>query len=80
MYLLYSALLAIGLLLALPYWLWEMLRHGKYRTGFGERMGKVPIRLNDETGRTSIWITLEPAWKSAAAARSSSANSSAPRP
>jgi 3-deoxy-D-manno-octulosonic-acid transferase len=56
MYLLYSALLAIGLLLALPYWLWEMLRHGKYRTGFGERMGKVPIRLNDETGRTSIWI------------------------
>lgn len=56
MYLLYSALLAIGLLLALPYWLWEMLRHGKYRAGFGERLGSVPPRLAPLSGQPTIWI------------------------
>src|SRR5579871_2075372 len=40
MYLLYSALLAAGLLISLPYWLFEMLRHGKYRTGLSERFGQ----------------------------------------
>jgi 3-deoxy-D-manno-octulosonic-acid transferase len=56
MYLLYSALLAIGLLLALPYWLWEMLRHGKYRAGLGERLGSVPHRLKEAPTRPTIWI------------------------
>ena len=33
------------MLLSLPYWLYQILRHGKYRTGFAERMGRVPARL-----------------------------------
>ena len=44
-YFLYSVLLAGGMLLALPYWLVQMVRHGKYRKGFGERLGRVPARL-----------------------------------
>src|SRR5207245_11445683 len=37
--------LAVGMLLCLPYWLFQMLRHGKYRKGLGERLGRVPARL-----------------------------------
>jgi 3-deoxy-D-manno-octulosonic-acid transferase len=55
MYLLYSALLAVTLLLGSPYWIYEMLRHGKYRKGFRERLGIVPSRLRN-SGRTSIWV------------------------
>ncbi len=55
MYLLYSALLAIGLLLGLPYWLFEMLRHGKYRHGLRERLGAVPERIRNPSQR-SIWV------------------------
>ena len=56
MYLLYSALLAAGLLVTLPYWLWQMSRHGKYHAGLGERLGKVPERLASQAGRPVIWI------------------------
>ena len=56
MYLLYSALLASFLLLTLPYWLLQMLRHGKYRAGLGERLGMVPKRLLDPSGLETIWI------------------------
>lgn len=56
MYLLYSALLATGLLLALPYWLWEMARHGKYRAALGERLGMVPQRLAESPAGPTIWI------------------------
>ena len=45
MYLIYSALLAAGLLLTLPYWLMQRLRHGKYRAGLSERLGRIPERL-----------------------------------
>jgi 3-deoxy-D-manno-octulosonic-acid transferase len=44
-YFLYSFLLAAAILLSLPYWLYQMLRHGKYRRGFVERLGSVPSRL-----------------------------------
>lgn len=33
------------MLVSLPYWLFQMLRHGKYRRSFAERFGKVPARL-----------------------------------
>ncbi len=33
------------MLLSLPYWLFQILRHGKYHSGFAERAGKVPARL-----------------------------------
>jgi len=33
------------MLASLPYWLFQMARHGKYRTGLAERLGRVPRRL-----------------------------------
>ncbi len=56
MYLLYSALLAMGLLLSLPYWLWQSWRQGKYRAGIGERLGRVPERLKTAKPGRSIWV------------------------
>jgi 3-deoxy-D-manno-octulosonic-acid transferase len=44
-YLIYSVLLAAGMLLSLPYWLFQMLSHGKYRRGLAGRLGRVPDRL-----------------------------------
>ena len=55
MYLAYSAMLALALVLGSPYWLYEMLRHGKYRTGFRERLGGIPARLG-KISRPTIWI------------------------
>ena len=57
-YLLYSLVLAVGLLLSLPYWLYQIARHGKYRTGFTARMGKVPARLMAAVAgsRPVIWV------------------------
>ena len=55
MYPLYSALLAAALLLGSPYWIYQMLRHGKYRRGLGERFGIVPQRIRLE-GKRSIWV------------------------
>ncbi len=54
MYLLYSALLAAGLLLSLPYWMLTR-RHGKYREGLGERLGRVPPRLHPRPD-PAIWV------------------------
>ena len=56
MYLIYSALLAAAMVLAMPFWLWQMLRHGKYRTGFGERWGSVPERILKQAVQPTIWI------------------------
>jgi 3-deoxy-D-manno-octulosonic-acid transferase len=53
---LYSLALALGMLLSLPFWLYQILRHGKYRRGFSERMGKVPKRLRSASGQPVIWI------------------------
>src|SRR6185437_12759162 len=55
MYLAYSVLLAAALLLGSPFWIFQMLRHGKYRRGLGERLGIVPPRIRAE-GKPSIWI------------------------
>ncbi len=52
---LYSAVLAVALLLSLPYWLIQMLRRGKYRAGLSERLGRVPSRLLAPGART-IWV------------------------
>ncbi len=56
MYLLYSALLAAGLLVTLPYWLWQMSRHGKYHAGLAERLGRTPERLTSWPGQPVIWV------------------------
>jgi 3-deoxy-D-manno-octulosonic-acid transferase len=57
-YLLYSLVLAVGMVLSLPYWLYQIVRRGKYRRGFAERIGKVPSRLNaaGDPGRRVIWV------------------------
>jgi len=56
MYLIYSALLAAGLLVTLPYWLIQRLRHGKYRAGLSERLGRIPQRLTVRPERPTIWV------------------------
>jgi 3-deoxy-D-manno-octulosonic-acid transferase len=53
---LYSPLLALTLLLALPYWLWQMLRSGKYRAGLLERLGRVPPHLARTGDQPCIWL------------------------
>jgi 3-deoxy-D-manno-octulosonic-acid transferase len=59
-YFFYSLLLGAAMLVSLPYWLYHILRHGKYHSGFAERMGSVPARLlaDASTSRSQpvIWI------------------------
>jgi 3-deoxy-D-manno-octulosonic-acid transferase len=43
------------MLLSLPFWLYQILRHRKYWRGFSARMGKVPERLR-ASGQQIIWI------------------------
>src|ERR1019366_1045537 len=56
MYVLYSALLAFLLLITLPYWLLQMLRHGKYRAGLRQRFGAVPHQLLGRGTERTIWV------------------------
>lgn len=44
------------MLLSLPYWVYQILRHGKYRAGFWARMGKVPPRLTVSAGQRVVWV------------------------
>jgi 3-deoxy-D-manno-octulosonic-acid transferase len=62
-YFLYSLLLGATMLLSLPYWLFQMLRYGKYRAGFGERLGRVPKRVRaagDQSGAAQP-VAVQPA-------------------
>jgi 3-deoxy-D-manno-octulosonic-acid transferase len=56
MYLAYSALLAVVLVLGLPYWIYQMVRYGKYRTGFLERFGIVPGHLTTPSAQPTLWV------------------------
>jgi 3-deoxy-D-manno-octulosonic-acid transferase len=56
MYALYSALLAFFLVLTLPYWLLQMMRHGKYRAGLRQRFGAVPPTLTGRGEKPAIWV------------------------
>src|SRR5215831_15473024 len=46
------------MLFSLPYWLYQILRHGKYRSGLAERLGKVPARISAGGSGTQrvIWV------------------------
>jgi 3-deoxy-D-manno-octulosonic-acid transferase len=55
MYFLYSALLAAVLLVSLPYWIYQMRRHGKYRRGLAQRLGRVPSGIGPAQQPT-IWV------------------------
>jgi 3-deoxy-D-manno-octulosonic-acid transferase len=56
MYAFYSALLAFFLVLTLPYWLLQMMRHGKYRAGLRQRFGAVPAALAGRSEKPAIWV------------------------
>src|SRR5437763_16344145 len=56
MYFLYSSLLAISLLNTIPYWIIQMLRHGKYGAGLRERLGRVASRLQGQQPTSAIWV------------------------
>jgi len=53
---LYSALLAASLVVGLPFWIFQMARHGKYRAGVGERLGRVPQRILIPDSGPAIWV------------------------
>jgi len=42
---LYTSALAVAMLVSLPYWLFQIAGHGKYRKGLAERLGRAPLRL-----------------------------------
>jgi 3-deoxy-D-manno-octulosonic-acid transferase len=56
MYLLYSALLAVAIVVTAPYWLFQMLRRNKYRAGFRERWGRVPQAVKVTRAKRTIWV------------------------
>src|SRR5882762_928817 len=56
MYAFYSALLVFFLVLTLPYWLLQMMRHGKYRAGLRQRFGAVPAALAGCGEKPAIWV------------------------
>src|ERR1700675_541409 len=56
MYAFYSALLALFLVLTLPYWVLQMMRHGKYRAGLRQRLGAVPPALAARGEKPAIWV------------------------
>ncbi|MGH9523804.1 MAG: 3-deoxy-D-manno-octulosonic acid transferase [Terriglobales bacterium] len=56
MFFFYSAVLAVALLFSLPYWLVQMLRHGKYREGLAARLGRIPPHIAQLNGVRSIWV------------------------
>ena len=56
MYLLYSVLLGLALIVTLPYWLLQMMRHGKYRAGLLQRLGSVPAQIKNSAPMPTIWV------------------------
>jgi len=57
MYFFYNAALVLAFVLSTPYWLYKMLRHGKYRAGLAERLGRVPERVRSaQPGDVCVWI------------------------
>lgn len=54
MYLFYSLLFTLGILLLVPRFLLDAFRHGKYVAGLGERLGRLPTIETE--GRPVIWL------------------------
>src|ERR1043166_9497018 len=52
MYLAYSLLLTLGLIVLLPYYLIQALAHGKYIAGLRQRLGSIP----PVNGKPVIWL------------------------
>jgi 3-deoxy-D-manno-octulosonic-acid transferase len=61
MYFLYSAVLTLAALLSSPWWLLNLLRHGKHRMGLAERLGFIPAHVRLSGGEPgpnqgTIWL------------------------
>src|SRR5262245_24020626 len=54
MYIFYSLLLGLAMLVSLPWWTLQLLRLKKYRAGLRERFGLVPDRIRGQSN--CIWI------------------------
>jgi 3-deoxy-D-manno-octulosonic-acid transferase len=54
-HIIYSFVLGLGFVLAVPWFLWKGRSTGKYLRTFRERMGRLPVYLNVD-GDRSIWI------------------------
>jgi|KBSMisStaDraftv2_1062788.scaffolds.fasta_scaffold06263_8 3-deoxy-D-manno-octulosonic-acid transferase len=55
MYAVYSALLALALVVGAPWFLYQAVRRRKYLDGLGQRLGALPVSFNLD-GEPSIWI------------------------
>jgi 3-deoxy-D-manno-octulosonic-acid transferase len=56
-YFVYSLALGAALLLGSPWWLLQMARHGKYRAGLRERLGRVPERVaRPAASARTVWL------------------------
>lgn len=55
MYALYTVATVVAFLLGAPWFAWQALRHGKYVSGLGQRLGRLPAGVNPD-GEPSIWI------------------------
>jgi 3-deoxy-D-manno-octulosonic-acid transferase len=55
LYLAYTLLLAAGLTLSVPFYLWKERGTGKYRRTFRERMGRLPDQIHSGSG-PSVWV------------------------
>ena len=55
MYLLYSVVTLLTLVVLSPYFLYQALRHNKYVGSFRQRLGYLPVSLNLD-GDDSIWV------------------------
>src|SRR5258706_12414164 len=56
MYAFYSALLALFLVLTLPYWLLQIMRRRQYRAGLRQKFGAVPPALARRSRKPAIWV------------------------
>ncbi|MBD0370907.1 MAG: 3-deoxy-D-manno-octulosonic acid transferase [Pyrinomonadaceae bacterium] len=54
MYLLYSLLFSVGILLLVPRFILDAFRHGKYVEGLSQRLGRLPFIESE--GRQVIWL------------------------
>jgi 3-deoxy-D-manno-octulosonic-acid transferase len=55
MYAVYSALLALALVIGAPWFAYQALRRRKYLDGFSQRLGALPVSFNLD-GEPSIWM------------------------
>src|SRR5215203_5049270 len=55
MYTVYSAIVAVVFVIALPWFAYQAIRYKKYVASFGPRMGYLPVSFNVD-GDESIWI------------------------